>query len=61
MDYFVTYLVVTCDDKSSIREDQRVMSQKDLHANVEFWGRVGGVGGVNVVMITFKIAKLCCV
>ena len=57
VDYIVTYLVVTCDDESTIRAAQRVMHRRGFHATVAF---VLDIGGVNVVTSTLKIAKFRC-
>ena len=46
VDDFVTYLVVTCNGKCAIRETQRVIHGKVLHATVTF---VLDIGGVKVV------------
>ena len=47
----VTYLSVTCDDKTAIRVAQRVMHWKGLYAIVAL---VFYIGGVNVLTITWK-------
>ena len=53
----VTYLIVTCDENNSVREAQRVLHQKGLHATVAF---VLEVRGINIVTSKLKIAKLRC-
>ena len=53
----VTYLIVMCDDKTSIREAQRVTHLKVLHTTVTF---ILEVRGVNVAMRILKITKFRC-
>ena len=49
MDDLVTYLIVMCDYKTSVRVPQRMMHRKGLHATVLF---ILEVKGVNVVTST---------
>ena len=46
VDDFVTYLVVTSDGESTIREDQSVTQQKGLHTTVVFVLEIGWVNFV---------------
>ena len=46
VDDIFTYLIVTCDDETSVRVSQRVLHQKGLHATAAF---VLVVRWVNVV------------
>ena len=53
----VTYLIMTCDDKTSVSAAEGMTIRKCLQAAISF---IYKVRGVNVIMITFKIAKFCC-
>ena len=49
VDNLVMYLIVTCDDETTVRAAQRVAHQKGLHTTVKM---ILGAIGVNVVMST---------
>ena len=50
-----TYLIVTCDDETSVAAAERVTHRKCLQTTVAFSLEVRGA---NVITCTFKIAKL---
>ena len=47
VDDLVMYLIVTCDDNTSVRADQRMTYQKGLHATAAFLLQVKGVNTVS--------------
>ena len=51
MDDLVTYLIVTCNDKTSVKADQRMTYQNGLHATFEL---ILEVSGVNVITSTLE-------
>ena len=56
VDDLVTYLIVTFNDKTTVRVDQHVAHQKGLHATVRFFLVIRGV---NVLRSTYKTVKFC--
>ena len=57
VDDIITYLVVVCNDKTSVVASDIVMHRKGLQSTVTFSLKVRGV---NIITRTFKIAKLFC-
>ena len=55
VDDLITYLIVTCDDKTSVAADKRVTHRKGLHATVTFIMEVRD----HIKIAKFRCGKYC--